>query len=76
MLVEVINSDLSTLNPVYAPEHEESVVAFYSDLVANNKVMSVKIKFDDGRVLHMVEAQRDDGSYHVPGLFPDRIAVN
>lgn len=56
MLVEVINSDLSTLNPVYAPEHEESVVAFYSDLVANNKVMSVKIKFDDGRVLHMVEA--------------------
>lgn len=56
MNVEIINADGSTLNPVFAPEHEESVVAFYSDLVANNKVMSVRIKFDDGRVLHMVEA--------------------
>lgn len=56
MLVEIINADGSTLNPVFSPEHEKTVVAFYSDLVANNKVMSVKIKFDDGRVLHMVEA--------------------
>ena len=55
MLVEIINADGSTLSPVFAPEHQESVVAFYSDLVANNKVMSVKITFDNGRVLHMVE---------------------
>lgn len=56
MNVLVKNIDGSTLNPVYAPEHEESVVAFYSDLVANNKVMSVEITFDDGRTLYMVEA--------------------
>lgn len=56
MNVVVKNADGSTLNPVYSPEHEATVVAFYSDLVANNKVMSVEINFDDGRVLHMVEA--------------------
>jgi hypothetical protein len=56
MLVEIINADGSTLNPVFSPEHKESVVKFYSDLVANNKVMSVKITFDNGEVLQMVEA--------------------
>jgi hypothetical protein len=34
MLVEIINADGSTLNPVFSPEHKESVVKFYSDLVA------------------------------------------
>ena len=56
MNVEIAYADGSTLNPVFSPEHEESVVEFYSDLVANNNAMSVKITFDDGRVLHMVEA--------------------
>ena len=55
MNVVITNADGSTLNPVYSPEHEASVVAFYGDLVANNKVMSVKITFDDGRTLHMIE---------------------
>lgn len=55
MNVEIINADGSTLNPVYSPEHREAVVAFYADLIQNNKVMSVKITFDDGEVLHMIE---------------------
>lgn len=55
MLVEIKYADGSTLNPVFSPEHREAVVEFYSDLIQNNQVMSVKITFDDGEVLHMVE---------------------
>lgn len=56
MNVVVKTANGSVLTPVYAPEHREAVVAFYSDLIQNNQAMSVKITFDDGEVLHMVEA--------------------
>lgn len=56
MNVEITNADGSTLNPVYSPEHKDSVIAFYQELVNNHKAMSVRITMDNGEVFHFVEA--------------------
>ena len=56
MNVEIKYANGETLNPVYAPDHKESVVAFYEQLVNEHKAMSVKITFDNGEVMHLVEA--------------------
>lgn len=45
----------STLNPSYAPEHKDSVVQFYRELIAKNEVSSVVITMDNGEVITMVE---------------------
>lgn len=44
-----------TLNPVYSPEHKDSVVQFYRELIAKNEVSSVVITMDNGEVITMVE---------------------
>ena len=46
----------STLNPIYAPEHKDEVIAFYQNLVNNHSVMSVRITMDNGEQFHFVEA--------------------
>lgn len=41
----------ATLNPVYAPEHKESIFEFYRNLMANKSVASVVITMDSGEVV-------------------------
>lgn len=54
VLIKYANGE--TLNPVYSPEHRESVISFYEDMIANHMAMSITITMDDGEVIRMVEA--------------------
>ena len=56
MNVVVTYGNGETINPVYAPGHEESVIAFYHDLVNRHLAMSVVITMDSGEVVRIVEA--------------------
>lgn len=56
MNVVVTLANGETINPVYAPEHKDSVIAFYQNLVNDHKAMSVRITMDNGEQFHFVEA--------------------
>jgi hypothetical protein len=51
MNVVVQNLDNSQIHPSYAPEHKDSVMAFYSDLVAKGSISGYVIRFDNGSVV-------------------------
>lgn len=55
MNVEIKYGNGETLNPVYSPEHKDSVIQFYKELIASNKVSVVTITMDNGEVITMVE---------------------
>ena len=51
MNVSVQHLDGSKIFPSYSPEHKDSVVAFYNDLVATKKISGFTIRFDNGDFL-------------------------
>ena len=52
MNVVVQNLDGSKIYPSYAPEHKDSVVAFYNDLLETQKAIAgFTIRFDNGDFL-------------------------
>jgi len=51
MRVTVQYSDGSKIYPSYAPEHKDSVMAFYADLVAKDSISGYVIQFDNGDVM-------------------------
>lgn len=52
MNVSVQNLDGSKIHPSYAPEHKDSVVAFYNDLLKTKKAIAgFTIRFDNGDVM-------------------------
>ena len=53
MNVLITYADGSTLNPVYAPEHKDSVIRFYKELIGNRKIGRVVITMDNGEVINL-----------------------
>jgi hypothetical protein len=51
MNVVVQSLDNSKIYPSYAPEHKDSVMAFYADLVAKGSISGYVIRFDNGDVM-------------------------
>jgi len=51
MNVVVQQLDNSKIYPSYSPEHKDSVVSFYSNLVATKKISGYVIRFDNGDVM-------------------------
>lgn len=54
VVVKYANGD--SINPVYSPEHKDSVIEFYTNLVNDHKAMAVVITMDNGETIHLVEA--------------------
>ncbi len=42
-----------TLNPIYAPEHKDSVIRFYKELIGSRKISSAVITMDNGEVISL-----------------------
>jgi hypothetical protein len=53
MNVLITYADGSTINPVYAPEHKDSVIRFYKELIGNRKIGRVIITMDNGEVINL-----------------------
>jgi hypothetical protein len=53
MNVLITNTDGTTTNPVYAPEHKDSVIRFYKELIGNRKIGRVVITMDNGEVINL-----------------------
>jgi hypothetical protein len=51
MNVKVMLLSGESINPVYAPEHKDSVMAFYADKKRNNEILGYVITFDNGSVI-------------------------
>lgn len=51
MKITVALLDGKQLHPVYAPEHKETVTAFYADLYTKKEIAGYVILFDNGDVL-------------------------
>jgi len=51
MRVTVALLDGTQIHPVYAPDHTESIKAFYANLFAKNEIAGYVILFDNGDVL-------------------------
>lgn len=48
MNVSVQNLDGTQIYPSYSPEHKDSVMAFYANLMATKKISGYVIRFDNG----------------------------
>jgi hypothetical protein len=53
MNVLITNTDGTTTNPVYAPEHKDSVIRFYKELIGTRKIGRVVITMDNGEVINL-----------------------
>jgi hypothetical protein len=51
MNVTVQQLDNSKIYPSYAPEHKDTVMAFYADLVAKGSISGYVIRFGNGSVV-------------------------
>ena len=51
MNVTVALLDGKQIHPGYAPEHTDTVKAFYADLLTKNEIAGYVIRFDNGEVL-------------------------
>jgi hypothetical protein len=51
MKVKVVLLNGEEIHPIYAPEHKDSVMSFYSEKKRNNEILGYVIMFDDGNVV-------------------------
>ncbi len=50
MNVVVQYADGSKIYPAYAPEHKDSVISFYANILSKGQIAGYVITFDDGSV--------------------------
>ncbi len=50
MNVVVQYADGSKIYPSYSPDHKDSVISFYADVLAKGQIAGYVITFDDGSV--------------------------
>ena len=55
MIIEV-NTGNGTLNLSYEPQHNETVLSFYDNLINTYQIVSYKATLDNGTVIHQVVA--------------------
>ena len=51
VLITYFNGE--TINPVYAPEHKDSVIRFYKELIGSRKISSAVVTLDSGEVISL-----------------------